>query len=271
MAVAWMIRNDGKAFDVVQHLYGFQEALSPEDVEETLAAGEWLYSHTGHAETKKVVLQLIYAWAKALGFSKENMVERILTRIKEKPYVFLSVDFVNKVADKIVEAEEADMLGCNAVVCDELNQEFLRARFGGLYNTNRSSAEMAFRISSMGFNWYNIIYTFVADNQRKLGIRSVTIVRDEEATGEVDHYYKTHDGRDYYKQYPVDEFLIEGGRPVVEKKHLYYSRDLENPVLSEIYKRLQKGKSLQSLGSVPMNEGRLRDKLMFLAERENEM
>lgn len=38
---AWMLRRDGEAFPVIQHLYG-----SLDCVEETLYAGEWLYRHT---------------------------------------------------------------------------------------------------------------------------------------------------------------------------------------------------------------------------------
>ena len=42
---AWMLRQDGEAFPVIQHLYG-----SLECVEETLYAGEWLYKHTSIVE-----------------------------------------------------------------------------------------------------------------------------------------------------------------------------------------------------------------------------
>ena len=49
---AWMLRQDGEAFPVIQHLYG-----SLECVEETLYAGEWLYKHTSIPTTQQLVLR----------------------------------------------------------------------------------------------------------------------------------------------------------------------------------------------------------------------
>ena len=54
---AWMLRQDGEAFPVIQHLYG-----SLECVEETLYAGEWLYKHTSIPTTQQLVLKLVAAY-----------------------------------------------------------------------------------------------------------------------------------------------------------------------------------------------------------------
>ena len=112
----------------------------------------------------------------------------------------------------------------------ELNQEFLRARYGGMYNTVVGSREMVFRVSSMGFNWFNIIWNFVENNKSK--IDCVTICADEESTGREAYYYN-HNGTIFYRT-PVDEFIMLSGNPIVEKLK-------KNPVY-KIY--LAEGRSL---------------------------
>ena len=70
---AWMLRQDGEAFPVIQHLYG-----SLECVEETLYAGEWLYKHTSIPPTQQLGLKLVAAYGTSLhphGHVGENMVQ----------------------------------------------------------------------------------------------------------------------------------------------------------------------------------------------------
>lgn len=206
MYTAWMIRNDGLAFPCVQHIYGNQDIA---DVEETLAAAEWLYASTDKPSTKELCLEFIRAWAAGFKFRDADSMVRVLTDvINGRPYKFLSINFIEQNAESIYNAStERSLEELNALVNIELNQEFMRARYGGMYNTNPESREMVFRISSAGFNWFDIIFQFVADNLSK--IDTVTIVRDEEGTGEVDKYYRTFDGNSVYKQMPIDEFLKE--------------------------------------------------------------
>lgn len=57
----------------------------------------------------------------------------------------------------------------------KLNQKFLRVRYGGMYYTNTISKEMIFHISSIGFNWYNIIYKFVKNALYQIEIKATVI------------------------------------------------------------------------------------------------
>ena len=203
---AWMIRNDGKSFKMLQHVYG-----SKEEVEETLAAAEWLYSATNSQQTRTSIINLIASWGYSLNPDKD-IVETIHAAIDSRPYKFLSHEFIDKIADYIRNgAIQEDVMTLNDNIVDELNQEFLRARYGGMYNSTVSSREMVFRVSSVHFNWFNIIFTFVYD--RKNSISSVTVVKDEEATGFDDVY--SHRGYKMY-QMPVQEFIELPGNPVVE-------------------------------------------------------
>lgn len=204
---AWMIRNDGKAIPITQHVYG-----NTEDNEESLYAAEWLYDNSSHASTKQLCIEFIASYADFIA--GDSRIDSLVSDIERKPYKFLSKKFVIAHKDELESAKSVDTESARKAIIDELNQEFLRARFGGMYNSSASSKEVVFRISSVGFNWYPIIWSFVYEH--KSTVSSVTIVRDEESTGVKDFVYKSHSGERYFKM-PVDEFLEESGNPVVEK------------------------------------------------------
>ena len=97
---------------------------------------------------------------------------------------------------------------------------------------------------------------FVHDNKRN--ISGVTIVKDEEATGYENYYYK-HKG-EVYNNMPVEEFLSQSGNPVVES--------LDNP----LEKSLQSGNSyLNSFGNVNYNRIIESKKRFDYAEIKNEV
>ena len=205
---AYMIRNDGKEIPVKVHPYG-----NPEVVEETLYASQWLYKNTNHEEVKKLCLDLVKSFAvNELGVDG-NFKEFLLEWITTFKYIVLTAEYINEVGDLLENAEVKNLDTINKVICDELNQEFLRARLGGYVNSTSGSKEMVFRVSSVGFNWFNLIYMFVHEHKRD--ISSVTIAKDEEATGYENYFYK-HRG-EVYNRMPVDEFLEQPGNPIVEQ------------------------------------------------------
>ena len=237
---AWMIRNDGKPFRMLQHVYG-----SKEEIEETLMAAEWLYDATNSQQTRTSIIDLIASWAYSLNPDKD-MVETIHSTIDSRPYKFLSHEFIDKIADHIRDgAVQDDVMSLNDHVVDELNQEFLRARYGGMYNSTVGNREMVFRVSSVHFNWFNIIFEFVYN--RKNSISSVTVVKDEEATGFDDVY--SHRGYKMY-QMPVNEFIELPGNPVVEQL-------TENPSVKD---RLTRGSTIRESAGTNMNMRRLNER-----------
>ena len=92
-----------------------------------------------------------------------------------------------------------------------INQQFCRVRFGGEYNS-QGTKTMWFRISSVGYNWLNTIYTFLAENYRAYGVETVTICRDFESDnggdGNSEYFYTAKDGTTYYEM-PIAEFFDE--------------------------------------------------------------
>ena len=172
---AWMLRQDGEAFPVIQHLYG-----SLECVEETLYAGEWLYKHTRISATQQLVLKLVAAYGKSLH-PQGDVVDNLRQSIQEKPYIFLTLDFVGKMVAQLPMADPSSLERLNRQVTEKLNQEFLRCRLGGLYNTTPSCRDMYFRISNSDFNWEPAIRRFLETHRDEM--ETVTVVWDEESTG----------------------------------------------------------------------------------------
>ena len=172
---AWMMRQDGEAFPVIQHLYG-----SLEYVEETLYAGEWLYKHTSSPTAQELVLELIVAYEK-FHHPQGNVVDNLRQAIREKPYIFLTLEFVEKIADRLPTLVLTSLERLNRQVTDRLNEEFLRCRLGGLYNTTPGCQDMYFRVSNPGFDWEPAIRQFLEIHGEE--IENVTVVWDEESTG----------------------------------------------------------------------------------------
>lgn len=145
---AWMIRQDGKAFACTSHYYA-----DSEDAEDTLYAAEWLYKHTARCGTKCLILNLISAYAEGLsrgdsgheypGYNGDT-VHDLMIDIEDKQYNFLTADFVLAVADKLPTGINMNVRELNSLVIEALNDEFLRARLGGMYDTVEGCRDMFF-------------------------------------------------------------------------------------------------------------------------------
>lgn len=209
MANAWMIRNDGKAIPVTVHLYG---AL--DDPEETLYAAEWLYHNTKEPATKAAIHKLVVVYAHELdpGAAPQEYESMLLYQMKHLPYKVMTPEFIKEL-NLGNDGASYDLQSINTLVNDMLNQEFLRARYGGMYDSdNTDGGEMYFRISSTGYNWFPVIWEFVYNNRSR--ISTVTVVKDPESTG-MKGMYLQHNGEKIDRM-PVDEFINLSGRPVMD-------------------------------------------------------
>lgn len=204
---AWMIRQDGKAFACTSHYYA-----DSEDAEDTLYAAEWLYKHTARCGTKCLILNLISAYAEGLsrgdsgheypGYNGDT-VHDLMIDIEDKQYNFLTADFVLAVADKLPTGISMNVRELNSLVIEALNDEFLRARLGGMYDTVEGCRDMFFRVSGGGFDWTAVIKRFVRENAVR--IDNITVLWDYESTGRKD-FFKDEKGRDINK-IPISEFI----------------------------------------------------------------
>ena len=261
---AYMIRSDGKAIPCTQHIYA-----SVDSIDETLYAAEWLYDNTNHFEVKELIEEFVVSVGIRLKqrYNTKTIQAAYIKDIDSKPYKFISKQFINRLTDKIVDvSKNISVEEYVTKIANELNQEFLRARFGGIYNTSVNSKEMVFRISSIGFNWYNIIYEFVAKHSSE--IKEVTIVRDEESTGN-SGFYKTYDGKQYYNQLPIEEILTESGNPVIEKLCKTKGNPKSSSIMSVMLTSLSEGSSITSCYELPFNSHRVTRYLSMIELSEN--
>ena len=174
---AWMLRWDGTAFPCRWHYYG---SADPADVEETLYAAEWLYDATQSEETRRQCLELIATYGVALRPNR-NLVRNLLLAIRERPYVFLSRAFVEHHAGELFYVDPARLPELNAAVNRALNDEFLRVRLGGLYDTVPGNRDLYFRVSGADHDWLPLIRAFARAHAADAG--TVTVLWDRESTG----------------------------------------------------------------------------------------
>lgn len=263
MATAWMIRNDRTAIPCVCHTYGNWDV---QEIEETLSAAQWLYEYTAKDATQKLCMELIYAWAEQLSTAKTGILDTIFQTIDNRPYRFLSKEFISAHTEELKKpVYEQSLESLNEDLNLDLNQEFLRARYGGLYDTDPDSHEMFFRISSTAFDWYSIIRDFV--ERSPFPIESITIVRDAESTGGGNRAYWTLNGQGVYRQLPLQDFLAEQTAPAAQGKRLAAGAP-SAAVIKEIIEGLADGHSLRELRDLPINWERLKQQVKRHSRRE---
>lgn len=203
-ATPYMLRNDGEVFTCgMMHPY-IKYAYDEDSVKElvkllTLDTRKgflkWFYDNTQYAKTREyiqIVLKSAY---------KQNISDIDDTMLAE----FDISDSTNYTED-INELSE-----CYELLNSMCNQEFCRVRtssmkFGG------NSNDIYFRISSIGFNWFDVIWDFVYKN--KNFISTVTITNDPQTSGGAVEFY-TH-GNAKMDSIPVDDFISLSGNPVFE-------------------------------------------------------
>lgn len=197
---AWMLRNDGMAIPCIQHIYA-----NVNELDETLYAAEWLYKNTTSEKARETVLRLILSYG--LMLDGEMPVEALKKDIRNKPYVFITEDFIDSISFSIAKYPSGDIAELSKNVEMMLNEEFTRTRYGGIYNTLRGNQDLYFRISTDNFEWINIFRNFIENFNRH--IETVTVVRDEESTGDINTFYKTKSG-ELINKMPLVEFMSAG-------------------------------------------------------------
>lgn len=222
-ATAYMLRNDGEYFqcdeyhpyisDIYQTKEENLESLVRERIDELI----WFYEHTQYQQTKNYI-QIVFVSALSLGIAFED----------KEIYKKLQID------DSVYIAGEKEIYHFLDLLHKETNQEFCRFRTSDL-KYGGDSDDIYFRISSVGFNWYNLIWDLVYDNKEY--ISSITISRDNRATDyNQGKCYKINDIE--INHLPTNDFLMMKGSPIIEK-HTSSNSDL-NSFIEQLYK----GKSI---------------------------
>lgn len=219
---AYMLRNDGKLFNcedvglhpyIIYYLnYSLKDSL---DLlfRQNLDHFGWFYVHTKSDFVRNSLRQLGIEYYCSGLF--ENLSQGKLNQLKSIVGDFSEGDSIHLTLDEI-----DDLLKhCN----NETNQEFCRMRTSSL-KFGIANNGIYFRISSVGFNWFNLIWEVVY--RFKDRVSDVTVCTDTQSKGGKLKYY-SHNGKEL-NRVPVDEFINLSGNPVVESYDSYSSQMLAN-------------------------------------------
>ncbi len=217
----YMLRNDGLLLDVEDvgiHpyiIYYMTDSLSEALYclfDEHLSHFEWFYKNTRHNTTKNNLRQLAIEYycsgnfPNVPSYRKKTMLQQIVGGFDESNSIKLTKDEITDLLQQ-----------CN----NECNQEFCRVRTSSL-KFGWSNNGIYFRISSVGFNWFNLIWEVVY--RFKDRVSDVTICTDTQSKGGRLSYYR-HNGEEMNRM-PVDEFINLSGNPVVESYKNNFYEDL---------------------------------------------
>lgn len=213
-ATPYMIRNDGKVF-CCKPLHPYIKYVH-EDLQDAVkrlcqdSSLSWFYNNT-LKETTKNLIEVVYNY-----LLHNNQIKELDIEIDDETYLPTQQE-----VDGFLEVLNADT-----------NQEFLRMRTSSLLYGG-SSKDIFFRISSIDFNWFPVIWNVVSDN--KNFISTITVCKDSNTFGNPFQAYKVKDIA--LKNILVEEFLTLQGNPIVEAKSSF-------PVIKESYNKLLTGNSI---------------------------
>lgn len=212
----YMLRNDGEIFacdDIHPYIdYDVDDDFNYLLLEDGNYALWWIwfYEHTQVEDVKELIekcLKILYSRWKVGAKWLPKMYER-------KVFPYFSID--EKDLDETATID--DFVNTATVLNGLVNQEFLRFRIGGYLINDGNADEIYMRVSSDGFNWFNLIWTLVYRLEKSDGLKYITITKDRQATGsaavirckglEVDHL-------------DVKTFIELSGNPIVEKLDRY--------------------------------------------------
>ena len=226
----YMIRNDGEIFECgFMHPYILKDVNAPFEVNINYIAMfpeqiNWFVEHS--KQNLKSLLNDCFQCLADCVMSLDN-------NTAKKTFGMEHVDLENalNVIGLNIEPNFIDEVDTNCIKSCEvawkelnsrLNQEFLRVRMSGKYWQGLGK-DIYFRISSFDFNWFDIIWKIIHDNQNQLS--SITISADPQAGKTIGHEVYIISGKPV-DHMGIDEFLELPGNPLVE--------DMENEKITKL-------------------------------------
>lgn len=224
-ATPYMLRNDGKCFECegwhpyISNIYDDENDLDSL-INERLWELKWYYDNSLVSDVKKYIEILVKSCCeKDMNFKKDKQELFNIFNVKEDTYTC---------------RDDNELYSMLNNINNLTNQEFCKVRTSNI-KIGGDSNDIYFRISSIGFNWFNIIWKFVMDNAKD--ISSVTISRDTRVRDFTQGECYRVNGVEI-NHLPTDEFLTLKGRPTIEA----FKSKLN--VINEALPKLASGKSL---------------------------
>lgn len=170
-----MLRRDGVIFQCIDNLYHPNPGTESDQYSEIERTVDWLYANhitqiiqtldkwvchkvaelvdSGYTDIDDVILDVMYSDIYEPCSATKNAVQKAFEICK------------NQMSCK--QYARLDELTLSREIASYLNENFLRVRAGGKLNPCGTNS-IYFRISSHGFNWYNIIVNFLWDVFRSI-------------------------------------------------------------------------------------------------------
>lgn len=236
---AWMLKNDGTAVPVAIHVYGEVGSLES-NAEAAIFLSKWAPSEEVTKFLNRFMAELLISNSRdALNLTGSDVDEEIRKILETLPYNIGTCLGMNKsqTADYLIRQRKKSYFDtgseafdfcdtfspndCGEDMMRDLNQQFIRVRVGGRYDSVPGVQSVYFRIGSCHFNWADVIYVFVSDHKHQFS--DITIERDNESDagdlGERSGYtlYRNRRGIPY-QHMPVSEFLEEEKTPLLASK-----------------------------------------------------
>lgn len=203
-ATPYMLRNDGEVFTCgnmhpyIKYVYDedpIEELVDLLTLDTRKGFLKWFYDHTQYEKTTEYLQTVL----------KSAYVQKIAD---------IDSSLLNSlhITDDTNYTEDIDELSeCYELLNSMCNQEFCRVRtssmkFGGTSN------DVYIRVSSVGCNWFDVIWEFVYRN--KNFIETVTITKDPQAFGGGVEFYVHGDTK--MDMVPTEEFISLHGTPVIK-------------------------------------------------------
>lgn len=203
-----MLRNDGELFTCGSiHPYIIKDGESIDDMIQNgmdIDALYWFYTHS-KSETTKDIIRVVAKYF----LNKFGIDDKFTISIYDNDVG----DFDFNISDETYTLEDSEAKGFIEIVSDDTNQEFCRVRTSNRLWGGKSNS-IYFRISSIGFNWFPIIWELAYKNRDT--ITTITICRDSSVFGGVYEPYKVH-GRSI-DDMDIGEFIMLSGNPIIEAK-----------------------------------------------------
>lgn len=197
-ATPYMLRNDGD-FKNVSPIHPYikyghetaQQALNKLS-DFRFPALRWFYENTRSADTRQLICSVV-----------KFMISSDLIAADQG-------NFCKNLSGVYLPKKE-EIAGFIDELADNTNQEFCRVRTSGILFRGNSN-DIYFRISSIRFNWFDLIWGIV--NKYKNFISTVTICKDSNTFGGRFEPYKV--GGAAIEGLPTQEFLELPGTPILE-------------------------------------------------------
>lgn len=197
-ATPYMLRNDGDLQDVsplhpyIKYGHETVERALKALADTRLRSLEWFYQNTQSQDTKQLI---------------GSVVAYLIDTGKIGPS---RGEFCGDLVD-VYHPKDEDIAGFVEELAANTNQEFCRIRTSNLLFRGNSD-DIYFRISSIRFNWFDLIWSLVYKYRNNIG--TVTVCKDSNTFGGKYDPYKV--GGVALDHLSTTEFLTLSGNPVVE-------------------------------------------------------